>query len=130
MLCRPDMGADQQVKRRRSREPILWVLFGGGGMMSALFLPILVAVLFIASPLELIELLTFGELQELVRLPLVRLALFGFVFLSFFHWAHRCRYTIYDTLQVSHLGRPIALLTYGIATTMTLLGAWVLWGIG
>ncbi|SVA51166.1 uncharacterized protein METZ01_LOCUS104020, partial [marine metagenome] len=26
---------------RRSREPILWVLFGGGGMMSALFLPIL-----------------------------------------------------------------------------------------
>ena len=74
------------MKIRRSREPILWVLFGGGGMMSALFLPILVAVLFIASPLEWIELLTFGEFQALVRLPLVRLALFGFVFLSFSTW--------------------------------------------
>ena len=115
---------------RRSREPILWVLFGGGGMMSALFLPILVAVLFIASPLGWVELLTFGEFQVLVRLPLVRLALFGFVFLSFFHWAHRFRYTLYDGLQLSHLNELVAVITYSIAIAGTVVGAVLLWGVG
>ena len=115
---------------RRSREPILWVLFGGGGMMAALFLPVLLVVLFIASPLELVELVTFDELQRLVRHPLMRLGLFGFVFLCFFHWAHRFRYTLYDGLQLSHLAQLIAVLTYGIATALTAAGAYVLWGLG
>ena len=112
---------------RRSREPILWALFGGGGMMSALFLPVLLGVLFIASPLGWVEGATFEGLHALVVHPLVRLGLFGFVFLCFFHWAHRCRYTRYDGLQLSHLNRLIAVLTYGIATAMTVAGAYVLW---
>ena len=115
---------------RRSREPILWALFGGGGMMAALFLPVLLVVLLIASPLGWVEVVTFAELQALVRHPLVRLGLFGFVFLCFFHWAHRFRYMLYDGLQLSHLNELIAVLTYGIATAMTLAGAYVLWGGG
>ncbi len=114
---------------RRSREPILWVLFGGGGMMSALFLPALLILLFIASPLGWVE-LTHGELQELVGHPLVRLGLFGFVFVCFFHAAHRGRYTLYDGLQLSHLNQLIAVLTYGVATALTAAGAYVLWTFG
>ena len=98
--------------------------------MAALFLPVLLVVLFIASPLEWVELVTFDELQRLVRHPLMRLGLFGFVFLSFFHWAHRFRYTLYDGLQLSHLAQLIAVLTYGIATALTAAGAYVLWGLG
>ena len=115
---------------RRSREPILWALFGGGGMMSALFLPVLLAVLFIASPLGWVEGSTHAELQVLVERPLVRLGLFAFVFLCFFHWAHRFRYTLYDGLQLSHLNKLIAVLTYGIATALTASGAYVLWMVG
>ena len=115
---------------RRSREPILWALFGGGGMAAAVFLPALVFVLLIAVPLGWVEGATFGELQALVRHPLTRLGLFAFVSLCFFHWAHRFRYALYDGLQLSHLNQLIAVLTYGIATIGTVVGGYLLWGMG
>ena len=74
---------------RRSREPVLWVLFGGGGMMAALFMPILVVVLFVASPLGWVDVLTLADLQALVRHPLARLALFVFLFLCLFIALHK-----------------------------------------
>jgi fumarate reductase subunit D len=115
---------------KRSREPVLWALFGGGGMMAALFLPVLLVVLFLGAPLGWVDLIAFSQLQALVRHPLVRLGLFGLVFLSLFHWAHRFRYTLYDGLQLSHLNELIAVLTYGFATILTVVGAVVLWGVG
>ena len=115
---------------RRSREPILWALFGGGGMAAALFLPALLFVLLIAMPLGWVEARAFGELQALVRHPLSRLGLLALVSLCFFHWAHRFRYTLYDGLQLSHLNQLIAVLSYGIATAGTLVGAYLLWGVG
>ncbi len=118
------------MRARRSREPILWALFGGGGMMAALFLPVLLGVLLVAAPMGWIELVAFADLQVLVRNPLVRLGLFGLVFLSFFHWAHRFRYTLYDGLQLSHLNELIAILTYGVATALSLTAGYLLWSIG
>lgn len=118
------------MSARRSREPILWALFGGGGMMAALFVPVLLALFFVALPLGSVELIGFGELQALVRHPLLRLGLFGFLFLCFFHWAHRFRYTLYDGLQLFHLNELIAVLTYGVATTLSLLAGYVLWSLG
>ena len=115
---------------RRSREPIIWALFGGGGMASALFLPALIVVLFIALPLGRVEGAVFGDLQALVRHPLTRLGVFVFVSLCWFHWAHRFRYTLYDGLQLSHLNQLIAVVTYGIATAGTVVGAYLLWGVG
>lgn len=115
---------------RRSREPIMWALFGGGGMVSALFLPALILVLCVAVPLGWVEGAAFRDLQALVRHPLTRLGLLIFVFLCWFHWAHRFRYTLYDGLQLSHLNRLIAVLTYGIATVGTVVGAYLLWGVG
>ena len=115
---------------QRSREPIIWALFGGGGMASALFLPALIAVLFIALPLGGVEGAAFGDLPALVRPPLTRLGLFVFVSLCWFHWAHRFRYTLYDGLQLSHLNELIAVVIYGIATAGTVVGAYLLWGIG
>jgi len=99
-------------------------------MVAALFLPALVVVLFVASPLGWVDVLTLAELQALVRHPLARLALFVFVFLCAFHWAHRFRYTLYDGLQLSHLNELIAVITYGMATVMTVVGAYFLWRIG
>ena len=89
--------------------------------MAALFLPILLVVLFIASPLEWVELVTFDELQRLVRHPLMRLGLFGFVFLCFFHWAHRFRYLLAD-LGMHGLKTPVAVLCYGFALFASVMG--------
>ena len=108
---------------RRSREPGLWALFSGGGMLAALFLPIIAALFWVAGPLGWVEL---GGAQALAASPLVRLFLFGFVTLCFFHWAHRFRYTLYDGLQLHHLESLIATLTYGLATALSVLSAVVL----
>ncbi len=115
---------------RRSREPIIWALFGGGGMASALLLPALILILFIAVPLGWVQSAPFEDLQALVRHPLIRLGLFVFISLCWFHWAHRFRYTLYDGLQLSHLNELIAVTTYGIASVGTVVGAYLLWGVG
>ncbi len=112
---------------RRSREPFLWAMFSGGGMISALFLPALIFLLWVAHPLGWIDVASYNQLAGWVSNPLVRLVLFGFVTLFLFHWAHRFRYTLYDGLQLYHINELIAVITYGLATVMTLVTAYVLW---
>ena len=107
----------------RSREPFLWALFGGGGMASALLLPALAFLLWIAIPMGWVAGPSLETMAPLVRHPLTRLFLFGFCTLSFFHWAHRFRYTLYDGLQLYHLNELIAAVTYGIATLLTVVAA-------
>ena len=105
---------------RRSNEPFFWALFSAGGMLAALLLPALVAVLWFAPP-------SYQELVGKVDQPLVKLALFGLIMLSLFHWAHRFRFTLYDGLQLSHLFGLIATICYGGATALTFLAAYLLW---
>ena len=105
---------------RRSREPFLWAMFSGGGMLAAFFLPAAVLVLWVAAPLGWVDLTVYDTFAVLVRHPVARLALFGFVSLALFHWAHRFRYTLYDGLQLYHLNDLIAALTYGAATVLSL----------
>jgi fumarate reductase subunit D len=99
-------------------------------MASALLLPVLILVLFIAVPLGWVQSAPFTDLQMLVRHPLIRLGLFVFISLCWFHWAHRFRYTLYDGLQLSHLNDLIAVIIYGIATLSTFVVAYLLWGVG
>ncbi len=108
---------------RRSREPFLWALFSGGGMLAALFLPAMVFVLWIAGPLGWVEAGSFVSDAALFGNPLVRLFLFALISLALFHWAHRFRYTLYDGLQLYHLNQLIAIVTYGVATGLTALSA-------
>ncbi|NIR45451.1 MAG: fumarate reductase subunit D [Gemmatimonadetes bacterium] len=110
----------------RVKEPILWALFSGGGMVAALVLPALVFLLWIAAPLGWVTLPSYGELVELVRHPISRLSIFALASLSFYHWAHRFRYTLYDGLQLYHLNELIAVLTYGSATLLTLAAGFLL----
>ncbi len=104
---------------RRSREPLLWALFSSGGMLAAFFLPAIVALLWIAAPLGWIDVATYREFVAIATHPVGRLFLFGLVSLSLFHWAHRFRFTLYDGLQLYHLNVFIAVLTYGLATILT-----------
>lgn len=111
---------------RRFREPGLWAMFSGGGMMAALFWPVIAAVLWVAAPLGWIEV---ADLAGLVLHPVSRVVLFFLITLSFFHWAHRFRYTLYDGLQLYHLNQLVAILTYGIATALSGVTLYVLWTV-
>jgi len=112
------------------KKPLFWALFAGGGMGAALMLPALVFGLFLAGPREWIGPARYEDLIHLLGNPLVRLVLFGLVTLSLFHAAHRIRYTLYDGLQLYHLGTVIAAATYGPALLMSGAAAWVFWSLG
>ena len=115
--------------RKRSVEPLPWLLFSAGGVMAALFLPVLMLLFGLALPLGWGSAPSYEELRGLLRNPLTLLVLFGVFTLSLFHWAHRFRYTLYDGLQIQHLNRLVAGLCYGGALIGTLVAAYLLWQV-
>jgi fumarate reductase subunit D len=115
--------------RKRSNEPILWVLFSAGGVVAAFLVPVLLLLLFLAFPLGWIKPPSYEGLLALVRLPITRLGLFVLCFFSLFHWAHRFRYTLYDGLQIKHLNQLIFPFCYGGAIIGSALAGYVLWNI-
>lgn len=112
---------------KSSNEPFWWALFGAGGVVSAMFLPVLLILTGLAIPLGLVEAPDYDSLHGLLSFPVTRLVLFGVVTLSLFHWAHRFRFTLYDGLQLKHLEALIVVLTYGVAIVGTILTGVVMW---
>ena len=112
----------------RAKEPFFWALFSSGGMIAALALPAAAVALWLGGPLGLFEAPSHATLAALLAHPLARLGLWVLATLSFFHWAHRFRYTLYDGLQLYHLGPLIATLCYGTALALCAGAAWVLAG--
>jgi len=113
--------------RKRSNEPVLWVLFSAGGVLAALAIPVLLFLLFLAFPLGWIDAPSFERLHDQVRMPIVRLGLFVLCFFSLFHWAHRFRYTLYDGLQIKHLNHLIFPFCYGGALLGSVVAGYLLW---
>ena len=109
----------------KSNEPFLWTLFGAGGMVAALLMPV---TILITSVLLMCNLVTTDKLLALCGNPLVRLDLFVLISLPLFHWAHRFRFTLVD-LGLKAAKGPIAVLCYGSALTGTVIAALVLLGI-
>ena len=98
---------------KSSHEPILWLLFSAGGVLSAMFMPLLVFLFGVAFPLGWIAAPKWDDLAALINHPLTRIVLLAVCVLSLWHWAHRFRYTLYDGLQVKHLNEIINLVCYG-----------------
>ena len=115
--------------RARSAEPLVWLLFSAGGVFAALFVPILLFLFGLAFPLGWISPPEYGHVLDVLGHPIVRLGLWALVFLALFHWAHRFRYTLYDGLQLKHLGVPIAVLCYGSAAVGSVVAGYLLWQI-
>lgn len=110
-------------------EPFWWSLFGAGGTLAALLMPIHLLLSGLAIPLGLIPAPAYERLATLIALPPTRLYLFALISLSLFHWAHRFRFTLYDGLQLKHLNLLIAILCYGGAALGTLATGYTLWAI-
>ena len=114
---------------KRHPEPMLWMLFSAGGVVSAMLMPILVLLFGLAIPLGWIEPPSQVRLLQVLSNPLTRLVLLGLFVLSLFHWAHRFRHTLYDGLQIKHLNEVIAVGTYGIAVIGSAVAAYLLWSV-
>ena len=114
---------------KRALHPIPWLLFSAGGVVSALFLPVLLFLFAVAFPLGWVAEPDHADLHGVLRSPLTILVLFGVLMLSLFHWAHRFRYTLHDGLQIQHLNRLVGALCYGGALIGTVLAAYLLWRV-
>jgi fumarate reductase subunit D len=117
--------------KKRSNAPFFWLLFGAGGMLSALLGSALVTITGLATPLGL------GLKSDFMGYP--RMLAFsqnfigkGFVFvlIALFAWhaAHRIFHSLHD-VGIPH-GTPSKLLCYGSAFVMTLVAAYSLLRIG
>jgi len=114
---------------KRSIEPLLWLLFSAGGVLSALLIPVVVFLFGLAVPLEWISPPQHEYLLAVLRHPLTRVVLLLLCVLSLFHWAHRFRFTLYDGLQIKHLNELINPFCYGGAIIGSLVAAYLLWQV-
>ena len=111
---------------KRPIEPLLWMLFSAGGVLSALLMPSLVFLFGVAFPLGWLSPPSHAHLPPSSAIRLTRVALFVLCTLSLFHWAHRFRYTLYDGLQIKHLNEVINLLCYGGAIVGSVVAAYLM----
>jgi fumarate reductase subunit D len=113
----------------RRLEPILWLLFSAGGVVSALLIPALVLLFGVVFPLGVLPPPSHAHLVVVLGYAITRLMLFFLVALSLFHWAHRFRYTLYDGLQIKHLNELVNAACYGGAILGSIAAAYILWTI-
>jgi fumarate reductase subunit D len=99
---------------KRRVEPFVWLMFSGGGVVAAVFLPVLAFLFALAYPLGWLAAPDRGHLHAVVGNPLTVLVLLGMFVVMLVHSAHRFRYTLYDGLQVK-AKKTIAVLCYGAA---------------
>ena len=112
---------------KRTHEPIVWSLFGAGGVLSAMFGPMLILVTTILVPLGI--LLPTGTLSYSRVLAFAQwwpgaLAILAVVSLFMFHAMHRLCHSLHDF--GFHTGRGAQLVCYGFAALITIICALVL----
>ncbi|HEX3139444.1 MAG TPA: fumarate reductase subunit FrdD [Rhizobacter sp.] len=116
---------------RRSNAPIFWVLFGAGGMLSALLGPMLVLITGVLVPLGLLlpaDFMSYPRMLACAQHWLGKAFLFFVIALFAWHAAHRIFYSLHDVGV--HAGPVSRLLCYGSAMIVTLLAGWSLLAIG
>lgn len=116
---------------KRSNAPIFWLLFGAGGMISALIGAMLVFITGIATPSGWLlprTLLNYDRVHSLTQHWAGKGFLFIIIALFLWHSAHRVFHTLHD-LGI-HAGIIAKLVCYGIAMMGTLVAAGTLIQIG
>ena len=113
----------------RSNDPFWWALFSAGGVVAALFVPVMIILTGLAGALDWFsakEAMSYDRLHALLVHPIARILLFGIISLPLFHWAHRFRFTLVD-LGLRPIKGLVGFLCYGGAITGSVLAGIVLW---
>ena len=107
---------------KRSNAPLFWGLFGAGGMLSALFGPMLVFITGIAVPLGLLlprEQMSYPRMLAFAQHWAGKGFLFAVIALFIWHAVHRIFHSLHDVgIRTGALAK---LLCYGSALIVTLL---------
>ena len=117
--------------RKRSNAPIFWGLFGGGGMLAALFGPMLVFITGIAVPLGLIlpaDTMSYPKMLAFAQNFIGKGFIFAVIALFWWHAVHRLYHSLHE-FRI-HAGSGANLLCYGVAFVATVISAVVLLGLG
>jgi fumarate reductase subunit D len=115
---------------KRANDPIFWSSFGAGGMLSALFGPVLIFITGIAVPLGLMpkSTLSYHNVLAFAHNPIGKLFLFAVIALFLLHGAHRLLHSLHD-FNI-HGGPREKLWFYGVPLTLTVVSALELLIIG
>jgi fumarate reductase subunit D len=115
---------------KRSHAPIFWGLFGAGGMLAALFGPMLVVITGFAAPLGWLpaKAASYQGALALAHSLLGKAALWVLISLLLWHAAHRIYHSLHDV--GIHGGVLAKALTYGLAAAGTVLALLLLCRIG
>ena len=116
---------------KRSNAPIFWLLFGAGGMLAALFGPVLVLLTGITVPLGWPAgsgVMAYPRMLAFAQNGLGKAFLFAVIALFAWHAAHRIFYSLHDVGV--HAGAGARLLCYGAALVVTLVAGASLLGVG
>jgi fumarate reductase subunit D len=116
---------------KRSIAPVFWLLFGAGGMLSALFGPALIVLTGLMLPHGWGVPASFADFPHVlafVRHPIGKLVVLAVIALFFWHGAERMFLTLKD-MRAGPLPL-LRLLTYGVAALLTLVTIALLLAIG
>ncbi len=116
---------------KRSNAPIFWGLFGAGGMLSALFVPMMVFITGIAVPLGFLlpaNTMSYLKVHAFAQNFIGKGFIFAIISLSLWFAVHRVYHSLHEF--GIHAGFGAKLLCYGIAFVSTVISAYVLLGLG
>lgn len=116
---------------KRSNAPIFWLLFGAGGMLSALFGTALVFITGLAAPLGSpfgADLMSYPRMLAFSQHWLAKGFLFAVIALFAWHAVHRIYHSLHD-LGI-HGGAFAKFVCYGAALAITVVAAVSLLSIG
>jgi len=117
--------------RKRSNAPIFWGLFGAGGMLAALFGPMLVFITGIAVPLSLLlpaDTMSYPKMLAFAQNFIGKAFIFAIIALFLWHAAHRIFHSLHEI--GIHAGIGSKLICYGLAFISTVISAYILLGLG
>lgn len=103
----------------RSNEPIVWSLFGAGGMVAAFFLPAIIIVIGLLYPLGMLDAdaLSYARVQNFSASWVGKLCWLTMISLPIWHAMHRIYHGLHD-LKVGARGLCFY-LCYGLAFATT-----------
>jgi fumarate reductase subunit D len=117
--------------RTRSNAPIFWGLFGAGGMLSALFVPMMIFITVIAVPLGFFlpaDTMSYPKMLAFAQNFIGKGFIFAIISLSLWFCVHRVYHSLHEF--GIHAGMGAKLICYGIAMLVTVICAVNLLGLG
>ena len=109
---------------KRSNEPIVWSLFGAGGMLSALFGPVLILVTGVLVPAGILlpgDAMSFNRMHEFAGHWTGKAVIVAIISLFLWHAMHRIYHSLHDVGV--HAGAGMKLACYGLALAATVASA-------